>query len=286
MRIAILILAHKNPNQLQLLVDRLQQDFDVYIHLDKKSNLSEKQFEQYPNVFCIKKYSTNWGSYNGILAPLELFKIAGPKNYDYYIHISGQDLPIKSNKFITDFLNRNRSVNFVNWHRLPVNIWGEDGGFGRIRYFWEHNYGFGVIDLLKKLIIRIIRKFQFKFNWKRKLPDMAFYGGSNWVNITGRATSILLDYIEKHPDYLQIFKYSCNADELWMQTVLKNAGLNLETDYLRCINWGNNRTSPNVFTMKDLDTIMAHNGLFARKFDENVDKEVIEVILQRTENSK
>ena len=282
MRVAILILAHKNPNQLQLLVDRLQRDFDVYIHLDKKSDLSKEAFEQYPNVFCLKKYNVNWGSYNGVLAPVELFKTAQQKNYDYYIHISGLDLPIKSNQYILDFLHKNQHVNFVNWHRLPVNIWGEDGGFGRIQYFWEHNLSNTPIDKIKKAGIRIIREIQFKFNRKRKLPDMPFYGGSNWINMTSEAMNTLLDYIKKNPDYLKIYKYSCNADEIWIQTALKNAGLDLQTDYLRCVNWGNNRTSPDVFTMKDIDNIMAHNGLFARKFDENIDKEVIEAILKQT----
>ena len=41
MKIAILILAHKNINQLLRLAQRLQgKDIDLYIHLDKKWNVS------------------------------------------------------------------------------------------------------------------------------------------------------------------------------------------------------------------------------------------------------
>jgi len=283
MRIAVLILAHKNPEQLRLLVGRLRQDFDVYIHLDKKSNLSEKLFEHYPNVFCIKKYAVNWGSYNGILAPLELFKTAVKKDYDYYIHISGQDLPIKTNQQIIDFLNINRLVSFVDWHLLPAKIWGEDGGLGRISYYWEHNSGSGLIDKIQKACIRIIREIQFKTGCKRQLPDIRFYGGSNWVNLNREATAYLIEYIQNNPKYLNLFKYSCNADEIWMQTILKNnPELSLQTDYLRCVDWGVSKTSPKTFTINDLDMILQHPGLFARKFDENIDNEVINQVLQST----
>ena len=282
MRIAILILAHKNQHQLQLLVERMQLDFDVYIHLDKKSNLSEKAFTQYANVFCIKKYSINWGSYNGVLAPIELFRMAAEKNYDYYIHISGQDLPIKSNKEIINFFKKNKNISFMDSHPLPRDIWGQDGGLGRISYYWEYNIGNGFVNKLVKVGFRIARKIQFTFNWKRKLPDITLYGGSNWVNINKEAGSYLFAYLNKHPEYIKWFKYSANADEIWLQTILKSSNLEYNTDYLRYVNWLENKVSPEILTMKNLPEILSHHGLFARKFDETIDKDVIQKVLNTT----
>ena len=285
MRIAILILAHKNPCQLQLLVERLQSDFDVYIHLDKGCDIEETIFDMYSNVYCIKKYRTRWGSYNGILAPLELFRIAHKKDYDYYIHISGQDLPIKPNRNIVDFLEKNKTVSFIDHHELPWDVWGEDGGLGRIQYYWSHNLGNSVIDSIKKMFIGIINKMQFSFNIKRKLSDMTFYGGSNWVNLNKEAVTYLVNYINDNPDYLSIFKYSVNADELWMQTILcNNASLSLTNDSLRYVDWSesNGKASPRELTIQDETDIMCHSGLFARKFDETVDKEIINNVLSTT----
>lgn len=284
MRIAILILAHKNPNQLQSLVERLQKKFDVYIHLDKGCDLRENMFVAYENVYCVKKYRTSWGSFNGILAPLELFEKAYEKDYDYYLHISGQDLPIKSNQYIIDFLKENKDVSFLDYRQLPWNVWGEDGGLGRIQYFWEHNLGNSFIDLVKKLFIRIVRKMQFAFDIKRKLPDIPFYGGANWVNLSKEAVTYLVNYIHEHPDYLNIFKYSVNADELWMQTILcNNDSLRLINNGLRFIDWSESKGgSPKTLTINDKEKIVHADDLFARKFDETVDNEIVEEILSET----
>ncbi len=282
MRIAILILAHKNQHQLQLLVERLQSDFDVYIHLDKKSDISENVFAQYPHVFCIKKYDVNWGSYNGVLAPLELFKMAVEKDYDYYIHISGQDLPVKSNKAIIDFLKKNKDVSFLDAYPLPRDIWGKDGGFGRIAYYWEYNIGTGFVNYLIKTGFRIVRKIQFAFNRKRKLPDITLYGGANWVNINKEAGRYLLTYLNEHPEYIKLFKHSANADEIWLQTILKTGDLNFNADYLRYVVWSPGEVSPEILTMKNLPDILSYHGLFARKFDESVDENVIREVLNAT----
>jgi hypothetical protein len=282
MRIAVLILAHKNRNQLQLLVERLQSDFDVYIHLDKKSDLSEKDFAQYPGVFCIKKYDVNWGSYNGVLAPMELFKMAVEKDYDYYIHISGQDLPVKSNKAIIDFLTKNKNISFMDWEALPRAIWGKEGGFGRISYYWEYNIGSGFANKLIKTGFQIIRKIQAAFNLKRKLPEIPLFGGSNWVNINKEAGAYLRTYLNEHPDFVKLFKHSANADEMWLQTILKSSNLNFEIDYLRYVVWSAGKASPETLTMKDLPDILNYHGLFARKFDETVDNDVIREILNAT----
>lgn len=43
MKIAILILCHKNPKQINLLLDKLNhQDIDCYIHIDKKADFANK----------------------------------------------------------------------------------------------------------------------------------------------------------------------------------------------------------------------------------------------------
>lgn len=283
MRIAILILAHKNQTQLRRLVERLSESFDIYIHLDKKSELPEDLFHAYPNVICIKKYAVNWGSYNGVLAPMELLEMAAAKGYDYYFHISGQDLPIKSNNEIIDFVKNNSDTSFVEYHALPWNVWGEDGGLGRLEYYWEHNLGNTFFDKIKKLFIRLFReRIEYPLKWKRKLPENQFYGGPNWLNLNKEAGKYVADYLKTNPDFKEIFKYTVNADEIWVQTVLKTGNLKIISDCLRCVDWSVGATSPKTFKIEDVDQIMSHPGLFARKFDETLDNVVIQEILNRT----
>ena len=64
MRLAHLILAHNNPQQLERLVKRLNHaDADVYIHLDAKAPIAEYEtIKDLPNTFFVKKrINVVWG---------------------------------------------------------------------------------------------------------------------------------------------------------------------------------------------------------------------------------
>ncbi|MCC5624634.1 hypothetical protein [Nostoc sp. CHAB 5715] len=70
MRIAYIILAHKYPEQLKRLVSQLNRD-DVcfFIHIYKKADSQIyaqifTQFDEFTNVFFIKRYNSGWGSFD------------------------------------------------------------------------------------------------------------------------------------------------------------------------------------------------------------------------------
>ncbi|MGJ3954334.1 glycosyltransferase, partial [Limosilactobacillus mucosae] len=67
---AVLILAHKNIDQVIELSQRLSSCFNVYIHFDKKVSLSEKQELSLKklNVNFFSKYDVKWGSYSIVRA--------------------------------------------------------------------------------------------------------------------------------------------------------------------------------------------------------------------------
>ncbi|WP_039954915.1 beta-1,6-N-acetylglucosaminyltransferase, partial [Brachyspira hampsonii] len=100
-KICFLILAHKNHNQLMRLINHLKKDFDIYVHIDKRANLNIKSFD---NVKVYKKIKTYHGGLSLVMATLFLIREAYKNDYDRYIFISGQDIPLKTNKEIIDFL--------------------------------------------------------------------------------------------------------------------------------------------------------------------------------------
>ena len=67
MKIAYLILAHKNPRHLQRLINALQYDNTAFfIHVDAKvNNLDEfKLFKSFDNVYFIKRrVDVQWGAF-------------------------------------------------------------------------------------------------------------------------------------------------------------------------------------------------------------------------------
>jgi hypothetical protein len=283
MKIAILILAHKNVWQLQKLVERLAESFDIFIHADQKWDLDTTIFESYANVYFVNRHEVHWGSHLQIDATVELFTAAWKKQYDYYMLISGQDLPIKSNRAIMNFAAENREINFVNYESLPKEDWADqNGGFDRLDYYHGIHFEAKNLGMLKRKIYTALRKFHRLTGIKRKLYPVKYYGGWNWVNINKDAMNEIFRFLSVNPLFLKSFKYTVSGDEIWVQTILANSITNIESDSLRYTEWEEKTAHPNVLRMADLDRLMQAKDLFARKFDEKIDKEVIEKIYELT----
>src|SRR6188472_271862 len=107
MKIAFLILAHKNPRQLQMLLNALQHGaFDFYIHIDKKTNAQPFDYlSSNENVFFIKKRAKiYWAAFGTIQATLNGFREIPLADYDYVNVISAQDFPLKSANEIYEYI--------------------------------------------------------------------------------------------------------------------------------------------------------------------------------------
>lgn len=81
-----------------------------------------------------------------------------------------------------------------------------------------------------------------------------------------------------------IFKYTTSSDELYKQMIL-NANPEFvfsptEEGNMRYVDFSAHLPSPKTLTMEDYDQIMKSGCLFARKFDINKDKQVVEKILE------
>lgn len=116
MKCAVLILCHKNSEQINLLINSLQDDdFDFYIHPDKRM-LADK-IVKHSNIFIIspeERIKVYWGRISEVDATLKLLRLANKeKRYEYFFLLSGQDLPIKSVKFIKRYIADNIGYNFI-----------------------------------------------------------------------------------------------------------------------------------------------------------------------------
>ena len=122
MKIAILILCHKNPKQINLLLDKLNhQDIDCYIHIDKKADFANKITKR-SNIVLLpdeQRVSVEWAQISQVTATLNLLNtaVAGIRGggYDYYWLISGQDWPLRSADKIVKFFEEHNGTNFVQY---------------------------------------------------------------------------------------------------------------------------------------------------------------------------
>ena len=281
MQIGILITAHTNPDHLRRLVDVLKKDFSIFIHLDKRSSIDPEIFAQESQVHVIKIHKVYWGSHNQILATLDLLKLAYEHNCDYYLLISGSDLPIKNNRDIIAEIQRSPEISYIDYNKLPRDDWPLHGGLDRLQLFWD-NIDNPQSNSLSNRFLSACRYIQRFLHLKRRLLLVTYFGGPNWVNLSKEAVTYLLNFIENHPEYLKSFRYTRNADEIWLHTVLLNSPFchQIENNPKRYIDWLSGPEYPKVLRMDDYGKILQSDGFFARKFDVNVDSSIYEKILR------
>lgn len=276
-----MILIHANQGQVDRLISHLSKSFDVYIHIDKCSSTIIKETG---NIFVSKEYKTYWGSFNLVLATLYILKKAYKKDYDRYLLISGQDLPIKTNINIINFFTSN-NFEYIHSEKFPCPSWKRfGGGFAHIIKFWpirkfhDQNISFSrIIFILKRLFCEFVA-----FFWKRPL-NYVFYGGSQWFNLTNKCVKGIFEYLRKDPKYIKRFRWTSCSDEIFFQTVVNMIpGLKIANMNLRYIDWrGPER--PKTLRLEDYEAIVSSDNLFARKFNSDVDNEIINSIYKHIE---
>jgi hypothetical protein len=278
-----MMLVHKNERQTNRLINHLSNDFDIFVHIDKRCSL---KINKSKNVFIFKKYKTYWGSFNQIIATLYLLRKAFEKGYDRYLLISGQDLPLKTNEEIKNFF-QNNIFEYVDINKIP----NSDGwpNMNRLTAFnldnriHGMNINYRIIKIFYRLEDKIINKiFSIISKYFPRKLDYDFCGGANWTNYTHNCVRKILNYLENDKKYIKRYLWTSCADEIFYQTIIaKLDGLKIENNYLRYIDWESGPEYPKILREEDYEKIIVSKALFARKFDENVDKYIIEKIYKK-----
>lgn len=292
MKIAYLILAHKNIGQLSLLIDLLTLESDnfSFIHLDAKCNKTEaidqlkkrnvsKRYTIINNSFSIK-----WGGFSMIEATLALIDIAlkHQDEFDYFSLNSGFDMPLKSNEYINNYLVKNRYSFFLEYFNIPnYKKWpNENGGLNRVNYYWFVEQ-IGIPNATRLTESQKLAGFQ-----RGSQCKLEIYGGSQWWTISRECARYVLDYVNDNNDICDFFKYCLIPDEFFFNTIIANSKFreNGKNDNLRYIDFGMGRTHPKVFLLSDFDQLIGQDSLYARKFDITYDIKIFSKIINYIEN--
>ena len=100
--------------------------------------------------------------------------------------------------------------------------------------------------------------------------------GAQWFSITHN----LATYLLPQKNIKKYFGKSLCTDELVVQTLAYASPYrdNIAGNNLRLIDWC--RGKPYTFTSDDYSQLVASDQLFARKFDENVDLNIVKMLLE------
>lgn len=283
---AYIILAHKLPDQLYRLVERLDDDLSTFfVHIDIKADSTKfsRLSDFGDKIQMIKRENIRWAGISMVYAELNALQAIKEfnKSFDRIILLSGQDYPIKSNNFINEFYRTSNYSNFFEHWTLPnYKIWKLRGGMFRVdKYF----FGIGKYQKLRAKILNFIA-ILLPF-LKRKLPyNLRPYAGWMWWTIDMYALNYILQFLKDHPRYIRYHKYTFAPDEMFMHTILLNSKdekllKSISNDYLRFIIWPDFiGAHPKGIEKGNINEVKASKALFARKFDITKDDEILDLI--------
>jgi hypothetical protein len=284
MEIAYIVLAHKLPNQLVRLVDRLDAPWVTFlVHIDKKTDDGlfrqvAEAFNGRGNIYLLKRFKCYWGGFGVVEASLEGLRqiFLHRLQPDYIILLTGQDYPLRSNEYIRSYFERFCGTSFIDCDILPN--FKEFPITGGTHLYEDWHY--------------VARKyFHVRPVWgKRMLPlGMRPYKGSAYWNLTYECARYILTFVERNPQVVRFFKHVLTPDELFFQTVLMNANQThpIISDHLRYHDWvrSSDLNHPKTLNVEDYEQVLASSALFARKFDETEDRTILEMLHTRIDAS-
>lgn len=275
MRIAILIIAHKNKAQLELLIRQLQHpSFQIYLHLDKNADFGYKDIRG-SYIPITKNYACSWGGYNVVKATFALLKKAYADKNDYFVLISGQDFPVKTNEQILAFFQKHQPKSFI------YIIAEEEVKTEPLVDYENFIHRFQFVHVPKSIPKNILETFWFyslkKWRWlqKRHLflrPAMPknIFAGENWFNLFRDDVSLLLQEYRKARWLRLRLCLGLSMEEVLPHTLLKKnlKKENWVNDSLRFTIWKPKTNHPENLNENNLDEIIDSEDLFARKFED------------------
>ncbi len=290
--IAYFILVHRYPNQFKRLFKAIYNPANQYlIHVDRKSQkdlYAQVAFflEEFPNAYMLESQNVVWGGYSMVDVELKgmkkLLKINA--KWDFFVNLSGQDFPLKTQTAIQSFLKKNSKSSFL---KFVDQVEERPNTLNRIQnYFQETSVGFNGTPTKRKY-----------------LADTTAYIGGQWKILTRECCEFLCTS-PKVKKFRTFYKHTLIPDESFFQTVLMNSGYEgkLINDDKRAIIWipdfgpklnsknftanttseliasGEIKLRPKVLTKKDMPFLLSSEALFARKLDETVDSLIFDTL--------
>lgn len=292
MKTAYLILVHRYPQQFKRLFRAIYTPANHYlIHVDKRGGVGLQAeirdfLSSFSNAHLLESQNVVWGGYSMVDVELrgikELLKISA--EWDFFINLSGQDFPLRSQVFIQDFLSQNERTDFI---QILDQAKERPDTMNRVEnYFIETDNGFSGTPY-KRLYF----------------PDVTPYIGGQWMILSRKCCEFICcsGEVEKLKSFYQ---NTLIPDEGFFQTVIMNTSYSgtIVNDDKRAIIWipdesiklppktftandtksliasGSIKLRPKTFMANDTEFLLASDALFARKFDETVDSTIFDIL--------
>lgn len=234
MRIAYLILCHTDPKHIGRLAVKLTKDTnnEVFVHVDKKSDILPfkqelKRLGQAAHVLE-KRTSVFWGGNSAIEATVDLMREAiQTGNFNRFVLLQGLEYPVKSNKEIDEFFERNEKIEFILAQNISDSTNIKEVHKYRLYWFLDSQ------SLFAKALNTINSRLFLKYNWiphfkKNYVKDqsghhMKIYQGCAQFGLTADLVKYIVQFHDENPRFNMYFRSMYAVDESYFHTIVYNS---------------------------------------------------------------
>ena len=261
MKIAALIRAYHRPEQLALLLDRLEGDlWAPFVHIDRKADIGQFDACRAKAAFLTDRVQVNWGGLSQVEAAMRLLRaaIADPTITHFYL-MSGECYPVKSDAQIRARIESfpPGSANLMELTAMPVS----HKPIERYTRRWLH-------DVRNPVAWRILRRLF------PRLPDRSLaglrgihlHGGGAWWLFERQAIEAFLRFIDGNRWYWRSFRHTDCPDEMMLHSLVAPLGIRIGGDSPTADTWIQGKAHPETVTEAMHRDFTEGPALFGRKY--------------------
>lgn len=284
LKIAYLILAHKDPLQIKRLIGRMLKTGDCFIHIDKKSDIKVflSQLGEMKGVNIISKYRVSWAGWTVVQAYLELLEQAlkSKNNYDRFVFMTGQDYPLMTDEQIVAEFKSNLKTEYVMAYKISSSTIPNDKNKILKRWYFD-------VPFKNRFLRRVYLSFMYRFITKPftkkellvKLDGKKVepYFGQMLSAYTREGASLILYVYQHDKAFNATMKHAHAPDEIYWQTIIFNSHLRKNTvqggaehEITEHFGWAplhyhNYDVDTSIYTEKDFEELKSCGYMFCRK---------------------
>ncbi len=231
------------------------------------------------HVTLLPRSRSAWASWGQVEPALAGLRAAYALGLSHAAVLSGQDYPLVPQDQIEAFCREHEGTSFMPHWPLPSSMWGRHGGMERVRYWHQP-----------------IRRRRFRIPLARTLPPgLTPHGGASWFMLARQTIGDLMHFLATRPEVARFYRHAWTPDEMFIHTAVLNSPSRpaIVNENLWFVRWTPNSKHPEVLTSRDAPALLQAAGqpgsaggesrvkLFARKFDADVDDEVLDALDRR-----
>ncbi|GEJ46081.1 MULTISPECIES: beta-1,6-N-acetylglucosaminyltransferase [unclassified Chryseobacterium] len=266
-RIAYFIMIHHKPEVFKDMFQKIYTRDQFYlIHIDRKANAEMTEEIQlylvhFPNVYLLESMNIVSGGFSMIQAELNAMEylLNVSLEWDYFINLSGEDYPLKSQNIIRQFLTANNGRNYL-------------------FYYDQKFYRPDTLQRIQNHFTELTHKVSSLIYKREFMKGVIPYIGGKWLIFT-RETCVFMTNNKRVMDFEDYYLHTLLPAESFFQTVLMNTAF---SDII--VNDDKRAIIEKVFFNKEqysydfIKSLKSGNQLFIRKVNNKTDKNILQYI--------